>query len=470
MQNTNGTKSRRYTRKGSIIKFSILGALVFIVGLLSLISFEVPFISNGIYKFNSFTSRIKLGIDLRGGVYALYEAKDDKGADLGQRMDGTRSRLLGMLVSRGYTEATVTREGADRLRVEVPDVDDPQSIFNIIGRPAELLIKAEDTKDDDTIKGDKHITGASVTNAPGGGFAVNLNLNAEGSALFQKLTAANTGKTIQIITRIRNEDGTYEDNPPMNVNVNETISNGQVLIHGNMPKREDAQRLSDQIIAGSFSVRLSLLNTDIVSATLGERALSLAIIAGLIGIVLIMAYMIFVYRLMGLVSCFGLLLFLVLMAFLLYFVPWVQLTLPGVAGVIMTIGMAVDANVIVYERIKEEYRNGKSLNASVNSGYSRAVIGVVDANITTIIAAVSLMIFGIGSIQGFGIVLLIGVLTTMFSAVYMSQKMLRWLISLTKGDPKMFGLSREDGVKEVPDEASGDNSAPKGGLVFDGIN
>jgi len=466
MPNPNQQRSKRFTRKGSIIKFSILGAIVLIVGLLSVLSFNVPFLSNGIYRFNSFASQIKLGIDLKGGVYALYEAKEDNGADLEQRMSGTSTRLQSLLSSKGYTEATVVREGTNRIRVEVPDVSDPQAVLKIIGSPAELVIKADTEDAPDTIVGSKHIQSATVTTVAGGGYGVNLKLNSEGSKLFQQLTTDNIGKQVQIITRVEGEDDQVTK-----VNVNSTISDGVATISGNMPQRQDAQKLADQIASGSFAVKLSLLNTDVVSATLGERALTLAVIAGLIGIIIVMGYMLFMYRFMGLIACFGLILFLVLIAFLLYFVPWVQLTLPGVAGVIMTIGMTVDANVIIYERIKDEYRSGRSFNASVNTGFSRALIGLIDANITTVIAAISLMIFGIGSIQGFGIVLLIGVLTTMFSAVFMSQKMLRWLVAITGEDPKKYGLKRPEGTVEISDEPEETNNSnnQKGGLVFDGI-
>jgi preprotein translocase subunit SecD len=456
------SRTKRRTRKGSIIKFSILGAFILIVGLLSVVSFDVPWVSNGIYRFNSFASNIKLGIDLRGGVYALYEADDDDTSNLSERMDGTRARLHNLLVGRGYTESTVTREGANRLRVEVPDVDDPQAIFTIIGRPAELIIKAQDGPD--VIRGDKHITGATVTTVPGGGYGVNIKMNAEGTRLFAQLTSENIGKQVQIITRV---DG--QEDQVTNVNVNETISGGTATISGNMPQRQDAQNLVDQIVSGSFAVRLSLLNTDIISPTLGERALSLSIIAGLIGLLLVMAYMIVVYRLMGVVASIALLLFTVLMLFLLYFVPWVQLSLPGVAGIIMSIGMAVDANVIIYERIKDEYRKGKSLNASVNQGFGRAIFAVVDSNITTVIAALSLLLIGTGSVQGFAIVLLIGILTTMFSAVLMSQLMLKWTMAITGDTPSKYGLARPEGVELVPDEDKTKPKKPTKEAIFDGV-
>ncbi|MDR3021417.1 MAG: protein translocase subunit SecD [Clostridiales bacterium] len=448
--------NRKLSRKTSAIKFIILGAVILIVGFLSLVSFDVPFVSNGIYRFNSFASKIRLGIDLKGGIYSLYEAdeNDDAGSNLSERMDGTRTRLQNMLVNRGYTEATVTREGANRLRIEVPDVDDPSAILSLIGRPATLTIKASDgTTSPNDIDGSKHITGASVTSVPGGGYGVQLTMNSLGKKLFYNLTAANVGGSVSITTQVQGEQPNSTT-----VQVNEAISGGNPVISGNMPTRQAAQNLVDQIISGSFSVRLNLLQTDTISASLGDRALVLAVLAGMIGLLLVIVYLIYVYKLLGVLASIALLLYTVLMLFLLYFVPWVQLTLPGIAGVIISIAMAVDANIIVYERIKEEYRAGKSLNASINSGFKRAIFAVIDVNVTTVISGIVLLILGSGPVKGFAVVLLIGILVSMFSAVFISQRMLKWAFSITGDKPHLYGLKREDGVQELPDDTLQEDS------------
>ncbi len=424
-------------KKSSIIKLSIIGVIL-IIGLV----FSFIPMNFGMTTFKSFARTIKLGLDLKGGVYAVYEmAETENTSEISSRMEGTRTRLENLLVNKGYTEATVVREGDTRLRVEVPDVDEPSKIFDIIGKPAELKF---------VLDGNTVLTGENVVSAKPGydnesaSYVVQLSLDSAGAAAFREATKEeNRGKTISIITTVDGEDTTISS-----PTINDQIVNGKAIIT-NMESQEVAQNLADQITSGQFEVKLSLLESSTISPTLGERALMLGLIAGIVGLVLVMVFMCIIYRMFGGIASLSLMLYTVLMLFLLAVVPGVQLTLPGIAGILLSIGMAVDANVIIYERIKEEYRNGKSILASYYAGFKKAFWSIFDSNITTIIAGVVLYFFGSGSVKGFAITLLIGIILSMFMALVVTRGIIKWVLHINSTNPKLYNLKRGKGFENI---------------------
>ena len=212
---------------------------------------------------------------------------------------------------------------------------------------------------------------------------------------------------------------------------------------------EAAQNLADQITSGQFEVKLSLLESSTISPTLGEKALLCCIIAGVLGLALVMAFLIVRYRMLGVVASIALLLYADLMLLFLAILPWVQLTLPGIAGIILSIGMAVDANVIIYERIKDEFRNGKSMLASSHAGFKKATKAIIDSNVTTIIAAVVLLIFGTGSIQGFAIALLVGIILSLFTSMLITRKLVKYFIAVMPDKPSYFSLIRSKNYENL---------------------
>lgn len=430
MDKTAGSKKK--SRKPSIIKLSIIGVIMILGIILSLCSFDI-----GLTTFKSTSSAIKLGLDLKGGVYAVYQMNETDNSDnISARMDGTRTRLQDLLTKKGYTEATVVREGSTRLRVEVPDVADPGNLFDIIGKPASLKFVLDETKE--TILTGHNITKAEVVynnQKP----VVSLELDDEGTAKFKKATEENIGKTMSIVSTVDDEETTISS-PTINV----AITNGKAIIEGDWTA-EGAQNLADQIASGQFEVKLQLLESNTVSPTLGEKALMLGIIAGAVGLFLVMIFMCMVYRGLGVVASVSLIIYTILILLFLAILPWVQLTLPGIAGIILSLGMAVDGNVIIYERIKEENRNGKSVMASKNAGFKKAMVSIIDSNVTTIIAAVVLLIFGTGSIQGFAITLLVGIVLSMFSSLFITRKLLKYFLTALPNNPGFFGLKENKG-------------------------
>ena len=367
---------------------------------------------------------ISLGLDLRGGVYTVYQAEDDGSEDFDSKMNSTVNILTSRLTRQGFTEATVTRQGNDRIRVEIPNVTDPNEILRIIGSPAQLSFKDED--------GNVIIEGAMVKNAQAaqdenGKPCVSFELNDEGAKLFAEGTAANLGKTISIEL-----DGEVISAPT----VNSVISGGQGQITGSFTA-DEAKTLANLILSGALPLNLSQLEVSAISATLGDTALDRALMAGIIGVALVMLFMLIRYRLCGLVADIALTIYIMIVVLLLA-LTGAQLTLPGVAGIILGIGMAVDANVVIFERIREELAVGRPLPSSVKKGFSNALSAIIDANITTIIAAVVLYAFGTGSIRGFALTLGISVATSMFTAVFVTHKLLDIFVDLGVKNQKLY--------------------------------
>lgn len=431
-------------RKSAIVKF-ILILVVTAIGLVaSFVSFN--FYPGGTaYKYDGFVFSVNLGLDLEGGVYAVYQADEENPEDT--RMNGTVTQLTTLLTSKGYSEATVVREGSSRIRVEVPDVDEPSEIFKIIGSPAELefWLSADGNSDDSLI-----FTGDAVENAQAGilngEYVVSLDLTPEGGDTFAQVTTNNVGSYIKIYTV---QDGTRTLHST--ASINEAITGGSATISGDFDY-ESAQNLADQIMSGTFSVTLSLIESSVVDPTLGDNALLAGIIGGSIAFVLILIFMCIFYRMMGMVASVCMIAYMVLMFFFLATLPWVQLSLPGIAGIILSLGMMIDGNVIIYERIKDEYRNGKSLIAAYHAGFRKAANAIVDGNITTIIAAVMLLIFGTGTVSGFGLTLLIGLILSMFSSLVLTRWLLKWTIAIWGTDAKLYRLHRKAGFNEADEE------------------
>lgn len=380
----------------------------------------------GALEIKPLVEGISQGLDLRGGVSAVYEAQDEGQSDFASLLSGTMAVLRNRLTNQGFTEATVTQQGTNRIRIEIPDVDDPNEILNIIGQPAHLEFK---TADGETIMDGSAVVSAEMGYLDGQP-VVQFTLNDEGAAAFATATAENVGSTISIEL-----DGEVISAPT----VNQAITGGQGYIEGNFTA-ESAQQLAMLIQSGALPLDIEQIEVRTISATLGEDALSTSMTAAVIGVLLVIAFMLVIYRLPGVMASLALLIYILIDLFLLAVIPGVQLTLPGIAGIVLSIGMAVDANVIIFERMKEEMRAGKTVRASVESGFKRAFSAILDSNITTIIAGLVLMIFGAGTIKGFAITLTIGVVCSMFTAVVVTRFLLRQMVGLNFTNHRLYGV------------------------------
>jgi len=447
----------------SIVVLTVLAILIVfgsVFGFVSLKNGEL-----GLYNYNAYVTKISLGLDLSGGVYAVYSVDQSKLTDeqkenVDALIEGTRASLESLLFSKGYTEAQVTVSN-QTIRVEIPDEDDPERIFNLIGRPSSFELKEYvDGADKDLslndpsgkVKLDEKFTGNDIANAgvsydsQTGYYVVSLSFTEEGTKKFSSATSALTGSKLAIW--INNE---FVIAPT----VNETISTGSASISGNYTY-EQAYDLAVRIQSGSFPLVLKLNESNTLTATLGSSAIKAGLISGVVGLVLIFIYVIVMYRLLGVASSLSLWYYSLTYLFFLAIFPWVQLTLSGIAGVLLSIGMAVDANVIIFERIKEEYASGKTMRTAVNTGFKRSLGAIIDGNVTTIIGAIVLIIVGAATIKSFGITLLIGLVLSLISSLLITRLILKCILVFNdESKAKLFGLKRREDValieEEIPD-------------------
>lgn len=408
----------------------------------------------GIYDYIAYPRNIKLGLDLKGGIYAVFVPKSESEDNLETRMQGTASALEELLFDKGYTEAVVSLEANNtRIRVEVPDVDDPETIFKLIGEPASLVFSSATTWDEVT-DSNTYITGKDVANAyvtyQDGQYAVGLEFNEEGTEKFAKATSERVGQTIAIYV-----------NKVLKVNptVNTVIANGRAIITGNYTY-EDALALATSIQAGAFDVELKMDESKTITATLGANSIKTSIIAGIVGLALVIIFMCVFYRLMGVSASVALLIYATFYLFFLSIFPWVQLTLAGIAGVILSIGMAVDGNIIVFSRIRDEYGLGNdlgqdirtknmSVHAAIKAGFRKATPAIIDGNVTTVLGCIVMLFVGGSSIKSFAITLLIGVVFSVLSVLLLSRVLLYSVFALSRKTPAEFNLPHV--VEEQPE-------------------
>ena len=422
------------SRKKAIVLLSIIGVIIMLGTVFAFIDLDQGQL--GVYDYISYPQGIKLGLDLKGGVYAVFEANEDDAEDLEDRMQGTVGSLQELLFSKGYTEASVTIQAGNRIRVEVPDVEDPEHVFQLIGRPATLEFK----KDADS---EPYVTGADLSTAyvsqdENGQYVVAIEFNDEGRNKFRDATQERLNETIGIYI-----NGVMRIEP----RVNSVIANGKATISsgGAGYSYDEAYELAVSIQSGAFAVKLKLIESRTISPTLGVDALKSGVMAGAIGIFLVLVFMGIVYRMLGLAANIALGLYMIVFIFFLSIFPWVQLTLPGIAGIILSIGMAVDANVIIFSRIKDEYRSGKTIRTSVNEGFRKATSAILDSNVTTIIGATVLWVFGATAVKGFAITLFIGILLSLFTSMVITRYLLQALLSFNDVKPNYYNLTRLGG-------------------------
>ena len=419
--------------KPTALKRFILTIVFVAIGfVLTFCQFNIPFTN---YTYNGFVNSIKLGLDLKGGVLAVYEASELENSDVSfeDSLEATRTRIYN-LITKDYTEAQVSIQQGNRIRVEVPDVSDPEDIFDSIGKPAKLEFKITEGVDADAV-----LTGSNIQNvyanynSQDGEWGVTVVFDAEGKQIFADVTTQHVNESLYIY--VNNE---LISSPT----IKEPITGGTTFISGSYTQ-QTAEQFATQIMSGTFAVNLTLLENSVISATLGEDALKYSLIAGVVGLLLIFMFMIWRYRMMGVVASCSLCVYVLLMLFFLQAIPGVQLTLAGVAGIILSIGMAIDGNIIVFERIREEYATGKRIEGSIKTGFKRATPSILDSNITTIIAAIILWIFGTGSIQGFAITLLIGLVLSVFNSLVLSRGFFAIYYPFNSTKANRYGLARE---------------------------
>ena len=373
---------------------------------------------------------IPLGLDLSGGVSITYQVVDENPS--AEDMSDTIYKLQKRVDSYS-TEASVYQVGDDRITVEIPGVQDANEILEDLGNPGSLEFQMPD--------GSVFMTGDMVEDAQGATatdrygnkqYIVSLKLTDEGAKIFGEVTSENIGKNLPIV---------YDGETISYPQVQSAITGGEAQITG-MSSFEEADNLATQIRIGSLSLQLSELESSVVGAQLGSQAIASSLKAGAIGLAIVMVFMIVMYAVPGIAASLALAIYTTLVIATLYLFD-ITLTLPGIAGIILGIGMAVDANVIVFARNREEIATGKSVQTSMKIGFQKAMSAILDGNITTLIASVVLMALGSGTVKGFAYTLMIGIILSLFTAMVVTRYILYSLYALGLKSEKLYGRAKE---------------------------
>ena len=391
---------------------------------------------------------VTLGLDLAGGSRIVYEAVLPDGYNSANQSKDIK-KAVAMIQTRldvlNYTEATVSTEGDRRVVVEIPGTNASDAVDKIGANGVITFELSDGTVVLSSEKGD--ITNAEKGYSEKEGWVISVRLSTEEAqkrfteGTKKAANRKNGDKTIDNQIYIK-QDGETITSPAVGTEFRENgITGDSFVIQGGFTET-NAEYYANLINSGSLPFRLSIISEDNVGATLGDQALSISLIAGLIGILAVMVLMIIVYRLPGLVASVALIGYTA--AFALCIVLFdVQLSLPGIAGIILSIGMAVDANVIIYERMKEELLADKTTAAALKAGFRHAFTAILDSNITTLIAVVVLWIFGSGSVKGFAITLFIGILLSMVFAIFVTRYFLARIVGMRVTNPWLYGVSRK---------------------------
>ena len=428
--------------KKSVISFIAVMLVIVLLGLCAVMGFTVAG-RTIIPAVNDTEHGIRLGLDLVGGSRIVYEAELPEGYDTGNLssdMETAQSMIRQRLTNKGFTEATVALSGDNRISVEIPQITNPEEAVQTLGSTAQLVFMDADGKEWLTGTDIKRATamygqptGAELTDE----HYVQIEFTDEGTQKFSEATAS--------IAARKNTDGmnflaiVMDDQAISTPMVENQLTQSTCVISGGNFTAESAKELADLINVGQMPFSLKQVELRSVGPQLGANALQTSLLAGAIGIVLVCLFMLIVYRIPGLVACLALGFYIVIEAVVFGLIR-VNLSLPGIAGIILSIGMAVDANVIIFERIKEELRAGKTVKSAIVSGFKRAFTAILDSNITTLIAAAVLFWMGTGTIVGFATTLGLGVIISMFTALTVTHFLLNRMVDFHVRSPKAYGV------------------------------
>ena len=416
----------------SIIILIVTALVVGFFGFASFVSGPVP---NSVKDYKSVFGSISKGIDLAGGYYAVLEPNgnaDISDSEMSSIMDTIRKRLS----DNGFTEASVEKQNSTSIRVEIPEVKNPEDVLKYVGSQGKLEFRDS--------SGTVWLTGKDIKKAgtgydENGNPAVTLEFTAEGQKKFKTATghvASSSDNKLYIYL------GDEQVSAPT---CEKEIDSKTAQIQLNGGSAEEAKSLASVITSGSLEVDLKMVESGAMSATLGQNAVNNAMLAAGIGLIVIFVLLIAFYGGMGIAAAIALLVYVLLYVGVLAVFPFVQLTFPGIAGIILSIGMAVDANVVIFDRVKEEYASGKTRKAAISVGYKHAVVTVIDSNVTTLLAAGVLWILTSGSLKGFAITLFLGTVVSMITAIFVTRAFPSVVADLVKEErrDRFLSLKRE---------------------------
>lgn len=420
---------------------ALLGLILVLV--LASVYIAVNGITIGETTIPNLKDSINLGLELQGGMYVVLEADTDAtGEELARIMEQSRSIISNRVDDLGVAEPNISIEGDNRIRIELAGVEDPKKAMDLIGKTAQLQFV---TSDGQVILTGQNVKGSKVMyqdrelgqREP----IVTLELDEEGRQIFAEVTGILIDRpNIQdrLINIILDDEIISSPAVQSRAEGGEAIKDGTAIISGDFDF-DTAVQLSNFINGGALPADMIEKTTSVIGPTLGLEAFEKSILAGGIGLVLIFVMMIVVYKLPGFVASIALIIYTLLVLTTMSLIG-VVLTLSGIAGLILSIGMAVDANVLIFERIREEIDKGKTIRTSVDTGFKRALTSIIDSNVTTLIAGFVLYYFGVGSIKGFGVTLMIGIIASVLTSVLITKYLLKLIVRITgEGNPKLYG-------------------------------
>ncbi|MVX63546.1 protein translocase subunit SecD [Clostridium chromiireducens] len=406
--------------------------IIAVIGFLAFAGFK-GFVLGG-WEFKSFDKVINRGLDLQGGVSVLMEIQQDKVTR--EELDSTKEHLSLRANKLGVAETIVTTEGEKRVRIDVPGMTNSKEIVDSLKQSGNLAFKGPNGEEILTGKDIKKAT--AQMNQQGGGYEVGLQLNDEGTQKFAEATGKYVGQKISIYL-----DDEMISDPVVNTQITGGVAS--IETHGTL---EENKKLAGMINSGALPLPVKAVSVTNVGAELGVTAFPNSVKAGIIGVGLVFLFMLFNYRLQGLMANIALTLYIVL-TLLVFVEVGVTLTLPGIAAFLLTIGVAVDANILTFERTKEELKKGYTIKAAVKKGSENALSSIVDSNVTTLLASLILYFIGSGPVKGFAITLMIGIIISLFTGLFVTKvlvslgveigfinKLSHFGVSKIKGDEK----------------------------------
>lgn len=441
------------SKRAAIIKFCVIGVLVSLAVVLTFVSFNIPFINNGVTQWQGSMRAIesKMGIDLRGGVMVVFDAErnQDQEGDIRDMLRATAMRIETTLNRHGFVEADVFVLGdRSQIRVEVPGIHDAGRLLEIMGTPAQVeFLPAASISDVPFLTG-SDITRVSIFQRTANDWGVRLHLTSDGGAAFRAAatTAYNAGEGNNYIRRV--QDGETSQITVQSPDVGRG-NIAEITAGSGTWTRDHADDFRMRLESGLFDMRLGVNSRATIPPTLGQGALLAGIIAFIVGLAFIFVLLAWRYGHLGLLSILSMIIFSVLFLFSLAVVEMVQLTLPGIAGIVLAMAMAVDAMIIISERIRDEYKTGKKMSVAVEQGFNKSFWTIFDANITTIIAGVILFLLGTGPIQGFAIVLLLGVVVSMFCSLFVLRQLAKLYLVLNPDNAKYLRMKQDRSLLDI---------------------
>ncbi|SHI67870.1 preprotein translocase subunit SecD [Dethiosulfatibacter aminovorans DSM 17477] len=388
----------------------------------------------GRYIISPVKDEMDLGLDLSGGVYVVLEAVTDAtGTELDEKISQAKSIIEQRVNGLGVSEPNITVENNNRIRIELAGLTNPQEAIDLIGKTAQLQFRELDGT---VVLTGENVKESKVTYGENNDIVVALEFDKAGAEAFAEATG-------RLVSEPNREDRIIEivlDGEIISAPyVNDEITDGKGVISGGFTI-EGATNLANLIRAGALPVEMEEIEVSVVGPTLGLESLDKSIDAAIIGLILIFLFMIFFYRLPGIAADVALVIYIMVVLGVLIGID-AKLTLPGIAGLILSVGMAVDANVVIFERIKEEIIVGKSVRTAVDSGFKRAMRTIIDANVTTLIAGLVLFYFGTGTIKGFAVTLLVGLGVSLLTAVFVTRFLLKTIVKMELSkDKRMYGV------------------------------